>query len=291
VRLGGEDDAVLGLHRHESRRRTGALGKDRPNPIAADGARVVPKRDDAVVGVRVERALDEPDQVLGRFRSVDDQSSLEEPVARVLAVGLRDVEALDARGVTADAIAKEVRVVVEIPVVKGEPQLTVDPLQRRAPLGEHRDREHGSRRRTSCKALERARVRALGHAVVHERQKGGRLGIRQWPCARESIPARPLDALHGREPARVADGDRIGGPRRREAHPGADLDDRASTAEERPLRKPLRLERLRQQPAEHGEFLLGQRTVGGDVVAELAIDARNRRAHAGLRPAQEGVTL
>ncbi len=80
-----------------------------------------------------------------RLAPVEDEPALEEPVARVLGVGLGDVEALDIGGVAAHPFAKELGVVVEIPVVKGEAELGVDLLEGRPALFEDRDLGHGTR--------------------------------------------------------------------------------------------------------------------------------------------------
>jgi hypothetical protein len=61
----------------------------------------------------------------------------------VHAVRLGDVEALDAGRVAADPAGEQLGVVVEVPVVEGEPELAVDALERRPAFREQRHLEHG----------------------------------------------------------------------------------------------------------------------------------------------------
>jgi hypothetical protein len=73
--------------------------------------------------MRFERGFDHLHQRLLLPLAVDDDVAAEEPVARVLAVGLGDVEELDVGGVALHVRLKEVGVVVEVPVVEGEAHL------------------------------------------------------------------------------------------------------------------------------------------------------------------------
>ncbi len=171
VGLGREDDVVVQVRRDEGRRHAGARGHDGLDLVAADRAGVVLEGDDAVVGVRLQRLFDQRDQVLGDLAAVDDQPPLEEPVPRVLAVRLGDVEALHVGRIAADLVDEQVGVVVEVPVVEGQPHLLVDPLEGRPPLLEQRDNERRLGLDPRLEARQRLRVGAFGHAVVHQRQE------------------------------------------------------------------------------------------------------------------------
>ena len=92
-------------------------------------------------------------------------------MAGVLAVGLRDIEKLDVRGVTAHPVLKQSRVVVEIPIVERESHAPVHALQGEASVLHHGNRTHGIRLDAVFEGLECPGIRTLGHLVVHEVQE------------------------------------------------------------------------------------------------------------------------
>ena len=104
--------------------------------------------------------------MLRRLSSIHDEPALEEPVPRVLAVRLRDVETLHVGGITLNFVQEEVRVVVEIPIVEGKPHLLIDPLEGSPALLDQRQGECLFRLDSGLEALQRLRIMAFRHAVV-----------------------------------------------------------------------------------------------------------------------------
>mmetsp|Transcript_1784 Transcript_1784/g.4774 ORF Transcript_1784/g.4774 Transcript_1784/m.4774 type:complete len:210 (-) Transcript_1784:544-1173(-) len=102
--------------------------------LRTDDARaVVVKSDHAVlvgVGVFGERLLDDLEQGLLLLLAVDDHLAPEEPVARMLGVGLCQVEELAIRRVTLQVVHEKVQVILVIPIVEAETKLLVYLLQR-----------------------------------------------------------------------------------------------------------------------------------------------------------------
>ena len=91
----------------------------------------------------------------------------EEPVPRVLRVGLPDVEELDGRGVALEVVLEEPQVVLEVLLVEGEAHLLVDLLEGGAALGQDRDGVDGGRDGVHLEGREGVGVDLLRHAVVH----------------------------------------------------------------------------------------------------------------------------
>ena len=183
--------------------------------------------------------------------AVEHQPALEEPVARVLAVRLGDVEALDVGRVAADPFAKESGVVVEVPVVERQTHLRVDPLEGGATLLEDRDLGHGAGLDPDRKTGQRLGVGALGHAVVDRCEKTLTLVIGHRRCRQEEAP-RPLDPPDRVEAAGVTDRHRVGRPGGGEAHPRPDLEDLAAVGCEEALGgETVGLEGLGEKPAQH----------------------------------------
>ena len=89
----------------------------------SDGRRVILEGNHAVVGVDLPWLLDELEEAGGHLLAVDHNVAAKKPVARVLAVGLRDVKELDVSGIALHIVLEEVRIVVEVPIVKGEAHL------------------------------------------------------------------------------------------------------------------------------------------------------------------------
>ena len=86
----------------------------------------------------------------------------------MLAVGLGDVEAFDIGGVPLDVITEKCRVVIEVPIVKGEAHLRIDALKRSATFLKYRDFKHGLRRDSGRKTGEWFWVGTFGHTVMHK---------------------------------------------------------------------------------------------------------------------------
>ncbi len=249
VRLSREDDVVIELRGDKRRGFAGARREDGADRVAANAARVVLEGNHAVVRVRLQGLLDQGDQVLRNLLPVDDQPAFEKPMARVLAVRLRDVEALYVRRVAADPVDEQVGVVVEVPIVEGESQLLVDALQGSAPLTQERNLEAGLRRHARLEAPQRLGVRTLRHPVVHQCQEGDLLPLAKRPGRAQQVAPRALDPPDLPEAAGVTDRDRVGGPGGAEVHARAHLEDVALAAQEAPAAQPLGLEGLAEQPA------------------------------------------
>ena len=102
------------------------LGLDGGDLEAADGRGVVVEGDDAVLAALLrQRVLHDAEQAARLLLAVDHHVAAEEPVARVLAVGLRDVEQLHVRRVALHHIAEQVRVEVQVLVVERQSELRV----------------------------------------------------------------------------------------------------------------------------------------------------------------------
>jgi len=71
----------------------------------------------------LERCLDQVEQAVRRLLAVQPEVSLEEPVPRVLRVGLGNVEELHIRRVAAQLRLEHVCVVIEVPLIKRQAKL------------------------------------------------------------------------------------------------------------------------------------------------------------------------
>lgn len=123
MRLRREQQVVVDVPGRQGARPARVGRKQRPHLEPADRRRVVLERHDRVARVRLERRLHHLHQRLRLLLAVDDDVAAEEPVPRVLAVGLRDVEELDVGGVALHVVAEEGGVVVEVPLVEREAHL------------------------------------------------------------------------------------------------------------------------------------------------------------------------
>eukprot|EP00951_Prasinocladus_malaysianus_P030982 scaffold294676_cov32-Prasinocladus_malaysianus.AAC.1 len=184
---------------------------------------VVAGADDAVGWVGLQGLLDELEEAGGHGLAIDDEVGPEEPVARVLRVGLPDVEELDSGGVALEVVFEQAQVVLEVLVVKGQAHLLVDGLQSGPALSHHRNGLDGRRDGVHREGLERLRVDLLGHAVVDQRGEPGGLGGGEARVGAQQEAPGDLHAHHLVQTARVADGHRIGGQSRGEAHAGPNL--------------------------------------------------------------------
>jgi len=204
--------------------------------------------DDRVV-LRGERGLDHLEERLRALLPVDDHLAAEEPVARVLGVGLAHVEELHVRGVPAQLLLEQRRVVVQVPVVEPQAFRAVQLLQHGAALLQHRDHLHGLGAGPGGEGAQRLRVGHLRHPVVHRGQERAALRRRQRRARLEQVPARALEPGHG-QPAALADGDRVRAPGRAEVQPRAHLQHLApiSGAQKRSTPSFLRLKSFSQKP-------------------------------------------
>lgn len=71
----------------------------------------------------LQRRLHQVEQVVRHLLAIHEQVGLEEPVPRVLRVGLRDVEELHVGGVPLQVGLEHGRVVLHVPLVERQPQL------------------------------------------------------------------------------------------------------------------------------------------------------------------------
>src|SRR5664280_2765180 len=93
--LSSKENMILDTLFEHGRRGTRLFGHERRNPVAPDGTRIVVERNYAVVRIAFVRLLHDLHERLRRFNTVDHEPSAEEPVARMLAVGLAEVKAFD----------------------------------------------------------------------------------------------------------------------------------------------------------------------------------------------------
>ena len=287
MRLGREDDVIFCFGRDHAPGLSGMLGHQGTNPVPPDAARIVLESDDAVARIRVEWGPQQLHQVAGSLHPVDDQATLEEPVAGVLAVGLRDVEQLDVRRVAAHFLLKQSCVVVEVPIVEREAHAPVHALKGETSILDDGYRAHGVRLDAVFERLEGRGIRMLGHPVMHELQEPlSLLGI-QPTIGFNPVSAGALDAPDRGQPARMADGHGVGGPRGGEAHSGADFQETRSVRpgaqrflcdsvqQEAVLTETLGFEGLAQQPVENPYLAVAKRRGGFDVEARLRADVRD----------------
>ena len=230
----------------------------------------------------LDRLLDHLEQALGLGDAVDDEVTAEEPVARVLAVGLAHVEELDVGRVAADVVPEEREVVVEVLLVKGESHLLVHLLERRPALGEDRNGVDLLRDGIGGERRQRGVVDALGHPIVDERgeREFGAVVDRLTGGGHEGVAPGALQAGHLAKSGVLADGHRVGGPRGLKREPRAHLDDVA--VELGRLGEEVGLEGLAQEPLERGHLVGRERGGDLDVEALLGDHGRDRAVHGVL---------
>mmetsp|Transcript_33625 Transcript_33625/g.60142 ORF Transcript_33625/g.60142 Transcript_33625/m.60142 type:complete len:458 (+) Transcript_33625:446-1819(+) len=175
VRLRGEQEVKVAGDGADGGRGAGHGRTDDGNGSTADGRAVVVETDDAVGRVGCQRLFHHLEQTRRHLLPVNDQLGAEEPVPAVLAVALPDVKQLHSGGVALEVVTKEAQVVLEVLLVKREPHLRIDRLQRSPPLSQHGDRLHGRRDRIYLEARQWLAVNLLRHAVMHQGGKGGGL--------------------------------------------------------------------------------------------------------------------
>mmetsp|Transcript_1434 Transcript_1434/g.4269 ORF Transcript_1434/g.4269 Transcript_1434/m.4269 type:complete len:235 (+) Transcript_1434:2102-2806(+) len=199
--------ARLGLQR---RRLPTRHRQQRRHFPATQRRRVVVERDHGVVRCSLIGRLDEVEQAVGLGHAVDVNVGLEEPVARMLRVGLRYVKQLHSRGIPLDVIAEHVGVVFKVPVVKAQAQLVIDLLQRLAAVLHDGHRGDGARHHIRLERRQRLLVHLLGHAIVHQRSEGRDSLRRQRLGGLQAEPPGRLKASHLAQPTRRTDGHRVG---------------------------------------------------------------------------------
>ena len=130
----------------------------------------VDRKGDDVIRVAMRLRLDDHFHETRRFflAGVDSDASAKEPVARMFAIRLRQVEAFDASRIATYRVAKQGRIAIQIPFVEGETHLTIGRFQCVASFGENVD---FSRRGPPFFCLrgevgDRGHVAAFGHAIV-----------------------------------------------------------------------------------------------------------------------------
>ena len=127
MRLGTEQNVRHELLLHELGGLAGDLGLDGGDLESANGGGVVVEGDHAVGSALLgERVLHDAEQRAVLLLPVDHHVATEEPVTRVLAVGLGDIEQLHVRGVTLQNIAEQVRVVRQILLIERQTELGVE---------------------------------------------------------------------------------------------------------------------------------------------------------------------
>jgi hypothetical protein len=292
VRLGGEDDVVIRFSGDHATRLAGPFGHERSDRVTSNTARIVLEGDDAVARIGVQGCPEHFHQVLRGLDSVDHQATLEEPVTRVLAVGLRDVEQLHVRRIAADTLGEQARVIPEVPVIEGQAHFAVHALEGGASFGQDGNGANGVRSDSVLEGVERRRVGALGHPVVHFGEEAGHLILDQVYARLEQVAPRTLDAANAVQVARVADRHGVGRPGRREAQARTHLEQQTApgAASQILLGRPVqkeglpaeapRLKRLGEQPGQRPEIALRGlslhlhvETVLGPKVDQVAGDA------------------
>mmetsp|Transcript_1783 Transcript_1783/g.4762 ORF Transcript_1783/g.4762 Transcript_1783/m.4762 type:complete len:255 (-) Transcript_1783:390-1154(-) len=158
-------------------------GQEHRHPRTDDARAVVVKSDHAVlvgVGVFGERLLDDLEQGLLLLLAVDDHLAPEEPMTRMLRVGLGQVEELAVRGVALKVIDEEVQIILVVPIVEAETQLPVDLLQRSSSILQHGNRLHRLGDHAALERHDGGRVHHLRHPVVDHTDQRRLLLSRKW---------------------------------------------------------------------------------------------------------------
>ena len=274
-----KDDVMHEIRRHKRRRLPRADGNDSLDGETSNTARVVVKSYDAVAGAGFQRVPDQSHEVMGDLLPIDNQPAVEEPMARVLTVRLCDVKALHVAGIAPNLVDKEIRVVIQVPVIKCESHLPIHTLQRSPSLLYERYLEGRLGHHAALEAGERFRVRALRHPVVHLLQKSSLLFLSERCRRLDRVTPGSFDTPDLVETTRMTDGNGAGGPGGREVHSRPDLEHDTVPSEESRASELRRLECLTQQPSENREFLRCQLTGGVDVEAKLSLDILDIRGH------------
>ncbi len=256
---------------------------------ALDHRRIVGIRDDGALRLQLVRIANHREQRAVLLLAVDGPVGVEDLVAAVLAVGLREHHQLDI-GRVAAGLREGIEQVVDLVIRQRQAEFAVGGHQRSAAAGQHVD--VGQRLRVQLVEQRRRLLRVadhdLGHAVMQQRSDfGGRRVVQRLRLAQQAglalhvIRNAALDPVDLRHAAVVRDVGRLAGPRR----------DRAEARDHDELLAVGRsFERL--AIGEHGSqaFALGVAEFGWAVneMAEAAGDARDRRLD-GLQLGQESL--
>ena len=239
----------------------------------ADG--LVPFKDRAVVGVGQHRALrvgrmrvaDHGEQRLGLARAVDDPVRVEDLVAAVLRIGLREHGELGVGRLAPEAAVGALEV-LDLVLAQRQSELAV----RLADVGNKLQRPRRYVLEQPTGVVEGAKHR-LGHAVVQQAQNQRVIRIHKKGSA-------PLDALHAREAAVARDVAGLRRPGRNGAEARHHQVERAGGRRGR--RRAVVEQPLEQAPAGGVELALG--------FHEIAHLGR-QRTHSGVGSAQGGEQL
>ena len=216
---------------------------------------------------------------MGNLLPIDNQPALEEPMAGVLAVRLGDVKALHVAGIAPNLVDKEIRVVVQVPVIKRQSHLPIHTLQRPPSLLYERYLERRLGHHAGLEAGERFRVRTLRHPVVHLLQESLLLFLSERCRRFDQVTPGSFDTPDLIETTRMTDGDGAGRPGGGEVHSRPDFEHDTVPSEESLASELRRLECFTQQPSENREFLRCQLAGGVDVEAKLSLDILDIRRH------------
>ncbi len=211
-----------------------------PCPLHHRG--VVRVGDDGALRMRRVRVADHAEQALRLRNAVDDPARVEDLVAAVLGVRLREHHELDVGRVAAERAERGVEV-VDLVVGECQPQLGVRAFERAAALGEERHRRERTRldvREQHVRFVGTVEDR-LGHPVADQRHERLAVGARQrLAAARRRMPVdAALDAANRVETTVARDVGRLRRPRRDRAGPRHDDERRARPppAGRRPARR------------------------------------------------------
>ena len=192
------------------------------------------------------RVLDHREQALRRTLTVDEPVGVEDLVAAMLGVRLREHHELDVGRIALQR--RELRLqIIDLVTRQRQAELAVSPFERAAPAGEHVDRAYRPRLvlREQQLLLRPFREQRLRHAIVQQRRDALPLGLGQGRAHGELDDSAAFDTLH-RQCAQLRDVGGLRGPRRDRAEPRDDV--QALPAARRRCRAAAVIEQRRQHP-------------------------------------------
>src|SRR5512143_876572 len=132
-------------------------------------------------------------------------------MARVFAVRLRQIEALNICGVAFNLVLEQVCVIIKIPIIEPQTHLTVDFFEGGPSLLHERDDANRLGFDAGLEGCERFRIWAFGHAVVDETEERGSLRLAHAPLIGElqTVSAGTFNSFYLFEAASMADRDRV----------------------------------------------------------------------------------
>jgi hypothetical protein len=186
-----------------------------------------------VLGAELVRVADHAEQALGLGHAVDGELGVENLVAAVLAVGLREHHQLHIGGVAFEARERRDQI-IDFVFGQGQAPGLVGVFQSSATANQHIHMRHGRRvqRSEQGRSLIPAGHRGLGHAVVQQGSDLAQLISRQFGGAEQAgfqgqaVFGQALHAAHVKT-AVVGNVGRLGRPGRDRADARADHDHRA----------------------------------------------------------------